>query len=85
MTPFIDRKLGPKWFQRKFPTEDSKVPKDNIEVWKNYLIPTFLPVRISTGKTAYKVISYYPHLVARQFGLIQLQPASIATFSQDDL
>lgn len=82
MTPFINRKLGPKWFQREFPTKYSKVLKDNIEVWRNYLTSTLLPVRITNSKTDYKVICYYPHLAARRFGLSKLRPTSIATFLQ---
>jgi hypothetical protein len=35
MTPFIDQKLGPKWFQREFSTEDSKFLKDNIKCGRN--------------------------------------------------
>jgi len=80
MAPFLDRKLGPKWFKREFPTEDPEVLRDNIKVWKNYLTPTLLPVKITTDKTCYKVIGYYRYLVARQFGLSQLRPTSMATF-----
>jgi len=68
MAPFVGRKLGPKWFQREFPTKKSKYLTNNVEVWKAYLTPTFLPVRITTGKNDFKFIGYYPHLVSHQFG-----------------
>lgn len=56
--------------------------KNNVEVWKAYLTPTFLLVRITTGKTDYNLIGYYRHLVARQFGLSQFKLATIATFCE---
>jgi hypothetical protein len=77
MSPFIDRKPGLKWFKWLFSTKDFASLEDNIEVWKNYLTPSFLPVRITTGKTYYKVIGYCQHLVVRQFSLSQLHPPSI--------
>jgi len=82
MAPFVGRKLGPKWFQREFQIKETKHVKDNVEVWKAYLTTTFLPMRITAGKTDYKLIGYYPHLVARQFGLSQFKPATIATFCE---
>jgi len=82
MGPFVGRKLGPKWFQREFPTKETKHLKNNVEVWKAYLTPTFIPVRITTGKTNFKLIGYYPHLVARQFGLSQFKSVTIATFCE---
>lgn len=85
MAPFVGCKLGPKGFQREFPTKETKHLKDNVEVWKAYSTPIFLPVRITTGKTDFKLIGYYPHLVARQFGLSEFKPATIATFCETNL
>jgi len=67
MAPFVSRKLGPKWFQREFPTKEAKHLENNVKVWKAYPTPTFLLVRFTTGKNDYKLIGYYPHLVAHQF------------------
>ena len=82
MAPFVGRKLGPKWFQSKFPSKEPKYLTNNVEVWKAYLTPTFLHVRITAGKNYFKLIGYYPHLVAHQFGLSQFKPAAIATFCE---
>jgi len=82
MPPFVARKLGPRWFQREFPLKETRNLKNNVEVWKAYLTLTFLSVKITIGKTDYKLIGYYPHLVARQFGLSQLRPEPIAIFCE---
>jgi len=71
MAPFINRYLGPKWFQREFPTQNQKYYEEKIGIWKAYLTPDILSIRFVISKNNLGLVRYCLNLVARQFGLSQ--------------
>lgn len=68
MVPFIDRKHGPRWFTRKFPTSSPENPSKALYIWVAFFKHTILSTRIMIGKAGLGIAGYQPNLVARHFG-----------------
>lgn len=65
MAPFAFKKIGPKWFNRTFPSLSKKHETKSLLIWEAFLTPRIQTLRLNPLKVQVTLITYQPNLVAR--------------------
>jgi len=70
---------------REFPAKDAEHEEETNAIWKSYLTPILLCIRVTHNNStnSHGVYGYQPNLVARQFGWIQTRPSSLYKSKED--
>jgi hypothetical protein len=81
--PFVERKVGPTWFVKEFPTTNVDSEDDVIEIWSAFLVPAIISCRIGKDAKSYRLVGYHPNRVSRQLGFSQIVPKSFYLHVKD--
>lgn len=76
-TLFVDRRCGPTWFREPFPSPNAEKEKNICGVLMECFRPAPLWTRLAIEGSGIRLVTYYPKMVARQFGSSQLLPKYI--------